>query len=556
LSIEETKKLRLSLGLKPLEENVKSKAEENYEKHQKELEQKRKREELKERIQKEKKPKAFTGKSLGDGSDLSTEEWAASMKERAKKQQLKIARKKLEELHSEPNEYGAEQLAGLKVGHDLDSLDHETVLVLKDTSVLEDDHADELVNVNIVDKEKTERHFKFKKGKPKYNPYEEFERQQMGLDKRILAQYDDDEEPTGFILSSGGAVNIKEKAQQEIQSQLKKGAISLEYEKLKENDDYYTKEEMLTFRKPKKKKKKSNRRKDIEQVEEDDDGDVSMEVEHEKFSNSNKKAIDSMNFVDDDDLQNALSKVRSATNKKLLGNPTEFALRILEADPEEESMEEHKGLVISDLTEFVAAVGNELDDDDTQQIDVVMEPSKDVPKELAIENHVQEVEMEEEEIREDTAPVILEEEPLVADGLAATLNFLKRKGDLDTVTDEQKQRESLLKERAKWIAEQKLRDIERQKLLDEEKEQLKAQGKKLDKHHLERRQRELERERIHAAEEKFKDYKPTIELVYKDDVGRQLDAKQVNNIHNRLLKSFPTNFMAKKQAKTNWKRNY
>jgi U4/U6.U5 tri-snRNP-associated protein 1 len=460
---------------------------------------------------------------------LSTEEWAASLKERAKKQQLRIARKKLDELNSEPSEYRPEQLTGLRVAHDLDSLENETVLVLKDTSILEEDQPDELVNVSIVDKEKTLRNLKFKKGKPKYNPYEEFERQQMGLDKRILAQYDDDDEPTGFLLSSGGVVHVKEKAEQDVQAQLKKGAISLEYEKLKENDDYYTKDEMLTFRKPKKKKKKSSRRKDTDPDLEDGDGDALMEVEHEKFSNSNKKTIENMNFVDDDDLQSALSKVRSATNKKLLGNPTEVALRILEAGPEEEEMQEHNGLVISDLTEFVAAVGNE-DEDDTHAIDIVMEAAAESPTEISVRNEV-ELEVRDENKPTDHAPAILEEEPLVADGLAATLNFLKRKGDLDTITDEQKQRDMLLKERAKWIAEQKLRDLERQKLLEEEKEQLKAQGKKLDRHHLERRQRELERERIHAAEEKFRDYKPTVELIYKDDAGRQLDAKQVFDAH-------------------------
>lgn len=165
LSIEETNKLRISLGLKPLTvtnddaapaqqqqpdkddssfEAQEKRAVANWTKHQEELKKKEKRERQKEEIQKAKDAmkrfKPLEGKSLGE-ADGADEEDAAVWVRKMKKRQRKIAHKMAEELAAREQDgngdYTAEQLAGVKVGHDFGDLEEggETILTLKDATI-------------------------------------------------------------------------------------------------------------------------------------------------------------------------------------------------------------------------------------------------------------------------------------------------------------------------------------------------------------------------------------------------------------------------------------
>ncbi len=125
------------------------------------------------------------------------------------------------------------------------------------------------MNVNIADLDQARKSQLLKKGPKKHDPYEEFDRAQMGLDKKILSHYDDptadDDEDKGFILGAQGQVNyaheMRQKEEKKALGVVPLGGIALDYEKTREMADFYTKEEVLAFKKPKKKSKKTSRKK-------------------------------------------------------------------------------------------------------------------------------------------------------------------------------------------------------------------------------------------------------------------------------------------------------
>ncbi|KAJ3309238.1 hypothetical protein HDV04_006302 [Boothiomyces sp. JEL0838] len=521
LSIEETNKLRISLGLKPLEEDKKEEREiKNLENYKKKEDKEKREKEIIERIHAEKKSVKFKGKTLGDTKDVDAIDWISKV---GRKQNKKPKQQK-----QEKEEYTSEDLSGMKVAHDMDDLGHETVLVLKDTSVL--DEGDELVNVNITDMERTRKNLEIKKGKKSYNVYEEYENQLNGIKRNILSNYNEEEENAGFTLMQGGQVNIKEMEKAKLKEEQElMGTVSLDYDKTVEIADYYTNEEMLAFRKPKKKKKKSSR-KALET--EANDEDVVMEpVVHEKYSNSNKTTnIEQANFVDDDELQSALSKVRASATKK-----RKFDITLVQ--PESDHEEETGGLIISEVSEFVNNIS-------TEPI-IEKKPKISEPKDVEMEFDEQElnqIQQEEEmPLPEVENHEILEDEPIV-NTLAGTLALLAKKGDLEKATDEQIKRNQIEKERLQWLQEQRKKDAIRERELQKEKEEARkrnlALGEKGKRQHRGtlllikddydkvEKMREMERQRAQETIEKFKDYKPNVNLIYRDSAGRDLNPKE------------------------------
>lgn len=154
LSIEETNKLRLSLGLKPIpvDENLVTSREENevnnFQRHQSEIRDKERDDEIKQRIDTAKarnltRKRLATGKTLlseGD-KDGSTEDWLKRLgqpKGPAKRQKVQT------DESIEAN--------GLRVGHnskELSTLKNNEILTLKDIDVLGEE-GDELTNEALV----------------------------------------------------------------------------------------------------------------------------------------------------------------------------------------------------------------------------------------------------------------------------------------------------------------------------------------------------------------------------------------------------------------------
>jgi len=172
LSIEETNKIRLSLGLKPLKvdnaptatassdgtpvydgttEGRERLAVDNWKKHtqdaEKEATRKRRQEDIKKAREAAQRFRQLEGKGLADEdeNEESAASWVRKMKKRQKKKADELAREMEEELDrqaKEMKEYTAAELKGLKVSHDLGALDEmggETILTLKDATVDENE---------------------------------------------------------------------------------------------------------------------------------------------------------------------------------------------------------------------------------------------------------------------------------------------------------------------------------------------------------------------------------------------------------------------------------
>ncbi|RMX51409.1 hypothetical protein pdam_00012621, partial [Pocillopora damicornis] len=298
LSIEETNKLRIKLGLKPLEgtdssgtqeENATSKKEDVHVPainmaDQKETEKfKRKLEEMKEkrRINKKLGKVKSLGTADSDDDDDSAMSWV--LKSRKKENEKVLAEKRAQLLEEMDNEFGisdlmeeefrslskskkptysSQDLRGIKVEH---SQEHFTegstvIMTLKDAGVLDEDEQT-LVNVNIVDREKADKNVELRKRKPDYKPYDEPEIDEYGKVKQrgLLEKYDeeiDGEEKKSFVLGSGGTYDsTKEDEVKKIQAKLKAQMVSLEMAQPRPVAEYYTQEEMVKFKKPKKRRK-------------------------------------------------------------------------------------------------------------------------------------------------------------------------------------------------------------------------------------------------------------------------------------------------------------
>ncbi|CAH0515872.1 unnamed protein product [Peronospora belbahrii] len=321
LSIQETNQLRLSLGLKPLCVGLSKKEEEvvNVQKTSAEIDAERAHEELKRKVRESKTRRELTqkvaGKSLGQElrEDLEAQaksqdalEWVRRMRKQAERvEEEKKKKKKEEEEKEEDDNYDAAALAGMTVGHSLDTFEEgeEVVLTLKDTRVLGQDgndlneEDDELVNVELSERDRRlAQQARAKRAlMPVYSGYDDDEFIEMGSLRKIkkksgtklLAQYDEDEDAADaeaarkFKLDASGGSAVLHKTKEEERDE-DVAVISLAMNRNKRLDDYYTKEEVdAQFAKHKKSKKlrKKTKKKLRRRHDEDLDENDTIEVQ-------------------------------------------------------------------------------------------------------------------------------------------------------------------------------------------------------------------------------------------------------------------------------------
>jgi len=310
LSIEETNKLREKLGLKPLNtanmpatsaaveeeeeednlpgtlipgENVRHLAPEHWG-------QKARTAKLKEKLQQRKEKRSYDSKlssvrGLGDDdSDDDAANWVKRQKQKTKeKEEAAKKEKMLMELDDEfgvgdivteslkeksKKEYKARDLAGLRVEHAAEDIKSgkETVLILQDGDILGEDYENVLVNVNIVDDERTKKSLQnIKDGKAGYKAYDNEIVDELTGDvqkKQLLYQYNEEiegQKKDSFKIDEDGEYNEEVSRARElakIRHKLKLESVqSLSMPEPKMALDYYTEQEMATFKKPKKKRK-------------------------------------------------------------------------------------------------------------------------------------------------------------------------------------------------------------------------------------------------------------------------------------------------------------
>ncbi|KAJ1023724.1 hypothetical protein NDA18_004707 [Ustilago nuda] len=306
LSLEETNKLRISLGLKPLaaDDAPSSKkatapddaaplrlegdalAAKNFHDKQDRERKERQDAELKERLAKAQAKRdaarRLKGPTLADpdvsnqastsasGSTLpskDTLQWIKESKKRAKEHAARRARELEEQEAREQTQYHESDLAGLRVGHDADEFGEgeERILTLRDAGVL-DDADDELMDAVLDQAERDAKDIERKKGAKQYTGLDD-EEAATGRKRGVLAKYDADlpegslasAEESGFRLgASVSAADRRAKLREEAEEEARranKQLLSLDYVKNQELSDYLQ-EGDVGFKKPKTRKRK------------------------------------------------------------------------------------------------------------------------------------------------------------------------------------------------------------------------------------------------------------------------------------------------------------
>ncbi|KAI8603911.1 SART-1 protein [Dissophora ornata] len=609
-SIAETNALRAKLGLKPLNEGPESTgaqiAEDNLKRQRQEEAQKARDEAIKSKIAKARNKrelnKVIAGKGLGEASDDDNDaddvyKW--TMKNRSKekvRQAAEAARreKELQELDEvyQRSEYDEDQLAGLRVGHDMSDFQEgeERILTLKDSTILEnEEQGDELINIQMTEQERLEKNLenKKKKNRPVYSGYDDDEFV-LGNKKGLLSQYDEvlgtETGNDGFVIGKitrsrrGGEGGHNGSASQQghgglsskeiMEQKLRESAIALTYNKTQQAQDYYTKDEAeITFKKSKKKKKSRSRKTDNWEDDENHD-ESAMEVERPEPMD-----ISEVNFVDDEDLQASLSKARRAATKKTIKTltPEQIAKNLAESKAME--MEEDDtpkgGLIISDVSEFVSNLSSSavqipsarpaqtrareqsveaaevspptVEDHPKQDYDMEGAQEEEEADNVRSRTRAESEAAEDEDVamnepkskgQSSTVETVLEDEPLVSRGLGSTLALLKQKGAYEMGSAEEAERAKVQSERAKWLAEVRLKEAKMARELARDKARDKERSK--DKSYSIRdrdRDREYENQRrdqqlMDEREARMKNYKPDVKIEYIDESGNQLNTKE------------------------------
>jgi U4/U6.U5 tri-snRNP-associated protein 1 len=604
LSIEQNNKIRVALGLKPLpvpgagpefreddsesgeEEDPASTLEsrqaqsyENWKKIQDAAEAKKKREEKNAAIKRARdiaqRNLQLQGATLGEagGDELDTKAWLSQTKKRQRKIEKERALRTAEELAERERaaaiEYTAADLAGIKVGHSAaDFEDEDQILTLKDTAVDAEEEEDELENIEMAEKERTQEKLELKKKKPVYDPTAE--------NQGILSQYDeeiDGKKRKRFTLDAQGSTEEREAKRQEVSNQLKKNIISLDFEPEVPSSDYMDISE-VKIKKPKKKKAKATKQRtlmdadDIAPVEDSTDaqGSSAMEIDSKAgvpVPARRKPANEEVSFVDDDDLQASLALQRRAAFKKRKKlSPEELAKQLREEESQtpmeiENSDNEYDGpgLVIDETSEFVSnlhkptlleheersasiAAAKEhkapTAEPEEEGVEIDMDRYGDIEDEEELAARIKRDEVLEAQAQaqpQNLTGTGLEEESTLNQGLGATLAMLKSRG-LVKDTDSGSQH-ALMRDREEFLAEKAHRESEMERRARLQRERDRTSGKlermsarEREEHaRWENKQRDQQEAR-HMAEVFNREYKPDVRLRYVDEFGRNMNQKE------------------------------
>jgi U4/U6.U5 tri-snRNP-associated protein 1 len=605
IGLDEANRIRVLMGLKPIpvpgatgpvfqdaskadasEEEIESTLEtrsaaahENWLKLQEEADAKKKRQEKKERIKKERDAAARSAKLVGKGlaevdDDLDTVSWLKTQNKRIKKLEKEQKLEAEREAQKKRAEYTAADLAGVKVGHELDQFDagSEQILTLKDAEIGEESEDDELEAVELRDKERTQKRVDAKKKKPIYNPNDVDE----SGEKSLLAQYDEEIDGVKrhrFTLDGQGSTKERARLDQEkVQGKSKGVLISLDILKDDAPISDYKDISEIKIRKPKKKKAKTTRKKaadddDIFPISNEaadvDAMDLDSGVTNGAGSYSKKRALDDGDSMDDEDLQSQLARQRREALKKRKRTRPEDLARQMKQEEEvamdgilETVEEDEGGLVIDETTEFVANLRGADEDDEEEKSRLRKVSSEaeghtpDGQPRSASPDEEGDVDMEEsygafEESTEaaerakreasslapdQVASTGLEEESFLSNGIGATLGMLRQRG---LVKEADGTLNSTFRDRQKFLSERRTREEEAEREARVQREKDRASGR-LDR--MSAREREdyarqsnANREQVEArklAKMYSDEYKPSVELKYVDEFGRHMDQKE------------------------------
>jgi U4/U6.U5 tri-snRNP-associated protein 1 len=584
IDLEAANRLRVSMGLKPIPvpsadgpsfkepeapdeeaastlETREAAAGDNWLKLQQEAEAKAKRKEQKEAIRKAREAAQrnvrMVGRTLGDeDEEVDTMTWLKKQHKRQKviEQRRKEEEEKAARERANRAQYTAKDLAGVKVGHELDQFDNgaEQILTLKDAVIGEESEDDELENLDLREDEKLKKRLELKKKKPVYNPMDDEENGPRG----ILQQYDeeiDGKKEHRFTLDGQGST--REQAMREAAPKDDPKSIIINLDILKDDkpvSDYIDISE-IKIKKPKKKKSKSTRKRDAENDDIFGNGSAEMELDtpaQVSTSSVKKRKFNDTNFVDDDDLQSKLAQQRrEALKKKKRIRPEDLAKQLREEEESAmdgvvESTEEAPGLVLDETSEFVQHIQPEEVEERTalkaKPNTRTRSPESDEDKDIDMDQSYANVddkptngtsEHAEKAPTDEVTATGLEEEGSITQGLGATLAMLRQR----RLVDEQDSGNLNLSERDReaFIANKRMReeDAERHAKLQRERDRQSGRLDRMSAREREdyARQNNTRREQMESREmaELFnKEYRPNVDIKYIDEFGRRMNEKE------------------------------
>ncbi|KAF2622562.1 hypothetical protein BU25DRAFT_415060 [Macroventuria anomochaeta] len=605
LSIDEANKIRLSMGLPALPggsasadpegpvfkaakegddsddepastiDTRQAAAHDNWLKLNAEQETKKKREERAAAIKKERERAArvakLEGSGLADnGNDDDDMAWLKGSKKRQKKiLKAEQMQKELEERERQAREamqYTETDLAGVKVGHEVDEFDdgEDQILVLKDTAVdAEDD--DELEAVALKEKERLQERLDSKKRKRAYDPNDE------NGEKSILAQYDEEIEGKkgkAFTLDGKGRTVEDVQAAAAGAAQPKRIAISLDILKDDAPANDYMDISEIKMKKPKKKKTKKAKRERIEDDEEtvlppteDPAEDMELDGAAATVPKAKKNSMFDESFIDDDDLQaNLAAQRQKALKKRKKMRPEDIARQLREeaSAPQTPDVVEStkdgdaEGLVIDETTEFVQNLGANADHEEEEEARRRRRKPNHVSDGIGTKQPIDDdgdIEMEQsyaeategEDAWErshsraksvENTDTGLEAEKTVDGGMGATLALLRQRG-LVAAENDASSKNALYRDRQKFLADKQRAEAEaeRQRKIARERERNSARWNTMTPREREEWARKQNTnadvsESRRLAEIFNKEYKPNVELNYVDEHGRQMNQKE------------------------------
>ncbi|KAF9030981.1 SART-1 protein [Hymenopellis radicata] len=587
ISLEETNKIRISLGLKPLTDDKPSasddkekQAEDNYARQRDREAKERESKKIQDRIAKVRNRRelnsSLKGSTLGDADgDDDTLKWV----KRSKKKEKELARKRLQEQENmdkmfQGEEYSERDLVGLKVSHDFDDMGdgEERILTLKDSRIL-DNEEDELHNVEMAEHEAAKKRHELKIKKKDYTGYDddEFVEGKEGMKRSVLAKYDEELEggqETGFRLGSSTVSTKAAKVaeQHAAAAAVNKSLLSIDYVKNFDTDDYL-KEGDKGFKKVKSKKKRQSRRAPAETELADPD---EMDVDSKPVV-PRERDLDA-NFVDDDELQAALARTRKAKLRKTTKlTPEELAKKVaaqkLQEEQEESSAmqieddgavpEEADGLTFDDTSEFIRTVGNnpvvvkkEPKKEDLTAPTSRRSPSRDVsitPGDQAMtEIETTDVPVKDEEGDYDMEMLDAIEDVLKGAEEEANRSALEGPDSIGGTSSEQTHNSGMAATlnilRQQGILSAPTADIrdrektqlqrdawlaeQRHRITQRELERLQSRGGNKDQATREYENRLRDQAEARDTMDAFKNYKPDVNIVYYDEYGRALTPKE------------------------------
>lgn len=555
LTLEETNRVRISLGLKPLEDDgpKETETEVSAPAHQKEAE-----DATRERIAKAQNRRALArqlrGPTLGEEErDEGAKAWVKAQGRRAKENAARILREKEEEEKRVQAEYSAADLQGLRVAHDLDDFasGNERVLTLRDQGVL-DNGEDELVDASLARAERDRQNQERKKGPKAYTGLDDDEFEEGGKRGGVLSKYDDDAAPAtsstdaGFRLGDAASTSDMAKraearqAQQAAAEARNAQMTTLDYLKNVPVSDYEAAD--VGFKKSKKKKRQATRVK----VEPEED-EAPMPAAPQAPAPRERTLTD--NLVDDDELAASLARARRQKAKKTITQITpEMIAKNLAAQQAAEAAEpQEEGMTFDETSEFVRQIAQRpAEEKKEDSVDasslLVPEPmeadeaeAREAPPQEAPADHSQEDVPTEADAHADApdtpAGIPTEEEwselateaapdDLASGGVAGALRLLRSQGVIEEATPEQREREKKQLHYDAWVAAQKKADKQH------EQELLASRSAPKDQATRERENRMREKREAQEAADRFKDYTPDVKLEYHDEFGRTLSQKE------------------------------